>query len=73
MPIWTLLSIPGTLLLLGLILILTDVAETRVVSPRALILRAVAARRTSPELTERLVVAEAERLLRTSVIDVERL
>jgi hypothetical protein len=66
MPIWTLLAIPGTFVLLALVLLLTDIAETRIVSPRALILRAVAARRTSPELTERLVVAEVERLLRAT-------
>ena len=70
MPAWTLLSIPATFVLLALVLYLSDVAETRIVSPKALILRAVSARRTSPELTERLVVAEVERLIRAgSVIE----
>jgi len=71
MPTWTLLSIPGTFLLLASLLFLTELAEKRVVSPRALILRAVAARRTSPEITERLVVAEAERLLRTLSVELD--
>ena len=72
MPTWTLLSIPGTLLLLALVLFLTEMAESRVVSPRALIMRAITARRTSPEMTERLVMAEAERLLRGSAtVDIE--
>ena len=66
MPLWTLLSIPGTLVLLGLVLYLSDVAETRIVSSRALILRAVVGRRTSPEQAEALVAAEVERLLRAS-------
>ena len=66
MPLWTLLSIPGTLILLVLVLYLTDVAETRIVSSRALILRAVVRRRTSPEQAEALVAAEVERLLRAS-------
>ena len=61
---WSLLFIPGTLVLLIAILLLSDLAETRVVSSRALILRAVSTRRTTPESTEALVVAEAERLLR---------
>jgi len=62
---WSLLFIPGTLALLVAILLLSDLAETRVVSPRALILRAVTTRSASPERAEALVVAEAERLLRT--------
>src|SRR4051812_5042185 len=72
MPTWTLLSIPGTFLLLAALLFLTGVAEARVVSPRALILRAVTARRTSPEIAERLVVAEVERLLRSGSADLDR-
>jgi hypothetical protein len=64
MPWLLLLSIPGTLLLLVVLLYLSDVAETRIVSPRALILRAVVGRRTSPEQAEVLVAAEVERLLR---------
>ena len=71
MPTWTLLSIPGTLLLLALVLYLTEFAENRIVSPRALILRAITARHTSPEVTERLVVAEAERLLRGTIVNID--
>lgn len=64
--LWSLLLIPGTIALLAAILFLSDVAETRIVSPRALILRAVSARRTSPENAEALVAAEVERLLRST-------
>ena len=63
---WSLLLIPGTIALLAVILFLSDVAETRIVSPRALILRAVTGRRTTPENAEALVAAEVERLLRSS-------
>ena len=66
MSVWSLLMIPGTLVLLAAILFLSDVAEQRIVSPRALILRAVTGRRTTPEHAEALVVAEVERLLRSS-------
>ena len=62
---WSLLFIPGTLALLVAILLLSDLAETRVVSPRALILRAVGTRSATPERTEALVMAEAERLLQS--------
>jgi hypothetical protein len=62
---WSLLFIPGTLALLAAILVLSDLAETRVVSPRALILRAVTTRSATPERAEALVMAEAERLLRS--------
>ncbi len=64
--LWSLLLIPGTIALLAAILFLSDVAETRIVSPRALILRAVSARRTTPENAEALVAAEVERLLRST-------
>jgi prophage antirepressor-like protein len=58
--------------LLASLLFLSGVAESRVVSPRAVILRAMAARKTSPEVTERLVVAEVERLLRSQSSAMER-
>jgi|GEM_PF-6472742 len=64
MALWGLLMIPGTVLLLGLLLGLSDMAEKRIVSPRALILRAVTGRRTTPDVAESLVTAEFERLLR---------
>ncbi len=63
MSAWGLLFIPGTLVLLSLILALSDLAENRVVSPRALIVRAATGRRTPPERAEVLVAAEVERLL----------
>ena len=66
MSLWSLLLIPGTVALLGAILFLSGVAETRIVSPPALIVRAATGRRTSPEHAEALVVAEVERLLRSS-------
>ncbi len=63
MALLGLLSIPGTLVLLGLLLFLSDMAENRVVSPQALIVKAAKGRSTSPERAERLVAAEVERLL----------
>ena len=62
-----LLMIPGTLFLLALLLFLSQWAETRVVSSRALILKVVNGRRTSPEVTERLVAEEVERILQRGV------
>lgn len=64
MSAWALLSIPGTLLLLALVLFLSDLAENRVVSPQALIVRAATGRRTHPDQAEALVAAEVERLLK---------
>lgn len=66
MSLWSLLLIPGTIALLAAILFLSDVAETRVVSSRALILRVVSARRATPENAEALVAAEVERILRAA-------
>jgi hypothetical protein len=63
MSMWALLLIPGTLAVLVLVLTITTLAETRIVSPRALILRAVTGR-TTPDIAERLVAAEVERLLK---------
>ena len=64
MGAWGLLSIPGTLLLIALLLILSDWAEDRVVSPQALIVRAAKGKRTPPEHAEALVAAEVDRILR---------
>ena len=64
MGAWALLSIPGILLLLGLLLFLSDWAEDHVVSPRALIIRAAKGKRTPPERAEALVAAEIDRLLK---------
>jgi len=62
-----LLMIPGTLFVLALLLFLSQWAETRVVSSQALILKVVNGRRTSPEVTERLVAEEVERILQRGV------
>ena len=58
-----LISIPGTLVMLGLLLFLSDLAENRIVSPQALIVKAAKGRGTSPERAERLVAEEIDRLL----------
>ena len=52
------------MLLLAVVLFLSDLAESRVVSSRALIIRAATGRRTDPDQAEALVAAEVERLLR---------
>jgi hypothetical protein len=64
MGVWGLLTIPGTLALIILLLVLSDWAEHSVVSPRALIVRVATRRRTPPERAETLVAVEVERLLR---------
>jgi hypothetical protein len=64
MGLWGLLTIPGTLLLIALLLALSDWAEHNVVSPRALIVRVATRRRMPPERAEVVVVGEVERLLR---------
>jgi hypothetical protein len=46
------------------VLFLSDLAENRVVSPQALIIRAANRRRTHPDQAEALVAAEVERLLK---------
>ena len=61
---WFLLSVPGALLLLCGLLALSAVVESRVLSPRSMIVSAVRARRTGPEYTEQFVARQFERLLR---------
>jgi hypothetical protein len=63
MGAWALLSIPATLALIAVLLMLSDWAEDHVVSPRALIVRVARGRRTPPERAEALVAAEVDRLL----------
>ena len=63
--VWALLSIPGSLLVIVGILILSAAVEGRVLSPRSMILSAARARRTPPEYTEAFVAREFERLLAT--------
>ena len=60
---WGLLFIPVTLALLALLLMLSEWAESRVVSPRALIVRVANGKRLPPETAEALVAAEGDRLL----------
>jgi hypothetical protein len=67
MPWWTLLlTIPVTLGLPCLLLVMSAAAEERILSPRSMILSTARARRSTPELTEALVAREFERLLRTA-------
>ena len=57
-------SIVGTLVMLGLLLLLTDIAERRVVAEPVLIARVVRARKLSPEYVEAFVATRAEKVLR---------
>ena len=63
MDAWALLFIPATLAIISLLLALSEWAESRVVSPRALIVRAANGRRLPPEQAEAFVAAECDRLL----------
>jgi hypothetical protein len=58
------LSIPMTVVLLAGLLFLSAFVERRFLSPRAVVLSSVRARRSSPEYTEALVAKEFEELLR---------
>jgi hypothetical protein len=58
------LSIPVTVVLLAGLLFLSALVERRFLSPRAVVLSSVRARRSSPEYTEALVAKEFEELLR---------
>jgi hypothetical protein len=62
----TLLLIPGTLVLLLGLLLLSALVEERVLSPQSLILRVARARSSSPEYAEAFVAREFDRLLRQS-------
>lgn len=65
MPAWLpLLSVPGAVVALMGILSLSQVIEQRVLSPRAMIVSAARARRTSPDYAEGFVAGQLERLLR---------
>lgn len=59
-----LLSIPMTMLLLGGVLFLSGFVEQRFLSPRAVVLSTVRARRSSPEYAEALVARQFEDLLK---------
>jgi hypothetical protein len=66
MSAWSLLLIPGSLGFLCSLLALTVLAEERVLSPRALIIKAARARISEADYTEALVAQQYERLLRTA-------
>jgi hypothetical protein len=58
-----LVFIPGTPVLLGAILWLSNLAEQRFLSPRSLIIRAARSRRSTPEHAEAFVARQLDRLL----------
>jgi hypothetical protein len=65
MPSWLLLLLlPVALALPCAMLMLSAVAERRILSPQSLILSTARARRSTPEMTEALVAREFERLLK---------
>lgn len=65
MPWWLLLlSLPMALLIPCGLLLLSAVAEKRILSPRSMILSTARARRNTPEIAEVLVAREFERLLK---------
>lgn len=61
-----LLSIPLTFVLLTGLLYLSAMAERRFLSPRAVVLSTVKARRSTPEYTEAMVAKQFEELLSRS-------
>jgi hypothetical protein len=65
MPTWLLLVLlPTALLIPCAVLLLSDLAEKRILSPQSMILSTARARRATPELAEALVAREFERLLK---------
>ena len=60
---WVLVAVPGTCVLLSLLLFMSAYAEERFLSARSLIKGAVRAR-NSPEFAEAFVARQFERLLR---------
>ena len=68
MSAWSLLFIPGTLFFLFGLLMLTVMAERRILSPRALILQATRSRMAGPDHIETMVAREYERLLRNTQV-----
>jgi hypothetical protein len=63
MPV-LLLVVPGALLALAALLVMTAVVEQRVLCPRSMILSTARAKHASPEYAEAFVAKEVERLLR---------
>lgn len=67
MPWWLLLlTLPAALSMPCALLMLSAAAETRILSPRSLIMSTARARRSTPESTEVLVAREFERLLKNT-------
>ncbi|MDQ1437367.1 MAG: hypothetical protein QOK43_996 [Acidimicrobiaceae bacterium] len=58
------LSIPSVVLLLAGVLFLSALVEQRFLSPRAVVLSTVRARRSTPEYTEAMVAKQFEEMLR---------
>ena len=64
MSLLVLLLVPGTLVLLLALLLLSALVEERVLSPQRMILQVAKARATSPEYAEAFVAREFDKLLR---------
>lgn len=62
-PVVLLLSIPGTLVLLAAVLVLSAMAEERFLSPRSLVISVVRTRNNTPEYAEAFVARQLEQLL----------
>ena len=58
-----LLLIPVSLMALAAVLAFSEYAENHLVSSRALILRVAEHRKVTPEVAERLIARESERLM----------
>ena len=61
---WLLLAVPGTSVLLAVILALSAAAERHFLSARSLIVGVARARRGTPEFAEAFVARQFERILR---------
>jgi hypothetical protein len=66
MSLFVLLLVPGTLVLLLALLLLSAWVEERVLSPQSLILRVARTQASTPEYAEAFVAREFDRLLRQS-------
>jgi hypothetical protein len=63
MPVWTLLLVPTSLLMIVLLLACVSWIEQRVLSPRALIVHTARSRRVEPDQVEAFVAAQSQTLL----------
>jgi hypothetical protein len=66
---WELLLVPVVPVALIGMLSLSAWVERRIISPQALIVRAARGHHTNPDIAERLVTVETERLLRLAYED----